>query len=151
MRRKDTERLIQTWFEVSSSAITKALRGMARPPLSLVQIVEDKQSAREKQVRLTPKGIDSICQYVAEVREVVIRTILDVARRFPVIRFDAAMVLAKRPIANAAWKTGKRPSSSYHQEYWRRLRELEAPELDEVVAAAARAELIPGLVAQTLR
>jgi DNA-binding MarR family transcriptional regulator len=56
MRRKDIERLIQTWFEVSSSAITKALRSMARPPLSLVQIVEDPQSAREKQVLLTPKG-----------------------------------------------------------------------------------------------
>src|SRR5262249_23076592 len=29
-------------------------------------------------------------------REAVIRTILDVARRFPIIRFDAAMTLAKR-------------------------------------------------------
>ena len=34
----------------------------------------------------------------AEVREAVIRTILEVARRFPVIRFDAAMVLAKRHV-----------------------------------------------------
>ncbi|HEX7950883.1 MAG TPA: alpha-amylase family glycosyl hydrolase [Candidatus Limnocylindrales bacterium] len=34
----------------------------------------------------------------AEVREAVIRTILDVARRAPIIRFDAAMVLAKRHI-----------------------------------------------------
>ncbi|MHB0923054.1 MAG: alpha-amylase family glycosyl hydrolase [Bellilinea sp.] len=32
----------------------------------------------------------------AEVREKVIQTILDVARRFPIIRFDAAMTLAKR-------------------------------------------------------
>ena len=56
MRRKEIERSIQTWFEVSSSAITKALRSMARPPLSLVQILEDPQSAREKQVLLTPKG-----------------------------------------------------------------------------------------------
>jgi DNA-binding MarR family transcriptional regulator len=56
MRRKDIERSIQTWFEVSSSAITKALRSMARPPLSLVQIIEDPQSAREKQVLLTAKG-----------------------------------------------------------------------------------------------
>src|SRR5215813_11574461 len=45
MRRKDIERLIQTWFEVTSSAITKALRGMARPPLNLMQIVEDRQSS----------------------------------------------------------------------------------------------------------
>ena len=39
----------------------------------------------------------------AEVREQVIRTILDVARRFPVIRFDAAMVLAKRHIQRLWW------------------------------------------------
>jgi hypothetical protein len=30
MRRKDVERLLQNWFEVSSSAITKAICGMAR-------------------------------------------------------------------------------------------------------------------------
>jgi len=34
----------------------------------------------------------------ADVREAVIRTILDVARRAPIIRFDAAMVLARRHI-----------------------------------------------------
>jgi DNA-binding MarR family transcriptional regulator len=66
MRRKDIERLIQTWFEVSSSTITKALRSMARPPLSLVQIVEDPQSAREKQVLLTPKGEQFLETMVAE-------------------------------------------------------------------------------------
>jgi glycosidase len=38
-----------------------------------------------------------------EVREQVIRTILDVARRFPVIRFDAAMVLAKRHVRRLWW------------------------------------------------
>ena len=65
MRRKDIERSIQTWFEVSSPAITKALRSMARPPLSLVQITEDPQSAREKQVRLTPKGERFLATMVA--------------------------------------------------------------------------------------
>ena len=34
----------------------------------------------------------------AEVREAVIQTILDVARHFPIIRFDAAMTLAKKHI-----------------------------------------------------
>ena len=34
-------------------------------------------------------------------------------------------VIAKRPIANAAWKTGTKPASSYHQTYWDRLRKLD--------------------------
>ncbi len=39
----------------------------------------------------------------AEVREHVIQVILDVARRFPVIRFDAAMVLARKHIQRLWW------------------------------------------------
>ncbi|MCS6924544.1 MAG: MarR family winged helix-turn-helix transcriptional regulator [Candidatus Binatia bacterium] len=56
MPRKEIERLLTTWFEISGSAITKALRAMARPPLQLVKLVEDPHSAREKLVLLTPKG-----------------------------------------------------------------------------------------------
>ncbi len=56
MPRKEIERLLSTWYEVSSSAITKALRAMARPPLCFVEIVEDPDSGREKQVFLTPEG-----------------------------------------------------------------------------------------------
>ncbi len=56
MRRKDIERRIRSWFEITSSAITKAIRGMARAPLSLVSVVEDPQSAREKRVVLTSDG-----------------------------------------------------------------------------------------------
>jgi DNA-binding MarR family transcriptional regulator len=66
MRRKEIERAVRTWFEVSSSAITKGLRGMAQPPLSLVSIVEDPQSAREKLVRLTLKGERFLDTMVAE-------------------------------------------------------------------------------------
>ncbi|MEA2578350.1 MAG: hypothetical protein QOD78_1938, partial [Chloroflexota bacterium] len=39
----------------------------------------------------------------AEVREHVIQVILEVARRFPIIRFDAAMVLAKKHIQRLWW------------------------------------------------
>ena len=56
MRRKDIVRLMQSWFEVTNSALSKAIRGMARPPLSLVEIAEDSRSAREKLISLTPKG-----------------------------------------------------------------------------------------------
>jgi DNA-binding MarR family transcriptional regulator len=56
MRRKDIVRLMQSWFEVTNSGLSKAIRGMARPPLSLVELTEDPHSAREKLISLTPKG-----------------------------------------------------------------------------------------------
>src|SRR5206468_803886 len=36
----------------------------------------------------------------------------------PLAREKQMGVIAKRPIANAAWKTGHRPIDSYHHEYW---------------------------------
>jgi DNA-binding MarR family transcriptional regulator len=56
MRRKEIVARLQDWFDVSSPAVTKALRHMARPPLSLVRLVEDAASGREKRVRLTTQG-----------------------------------------------------------------------------------------------
>lgn len=56
MRRKEIVQSMQSWFEVTNSALSKAIRGMARPPLALVQISEDPRSAREKLITLTPKG-----------------------------------------------------------------------------------------------
>jgi len=43
----------------------------------------------------------------------------------PIAREKQMGVIAKRPIANAAWKTGHRPIDSYHHEYWHRLRKLD--------------------------
>jgi DNA-binding MarR family transcriptional regulator len=56
MRRKEIVARLQDWFDVSSPAVTKALRHMARSPLSLVRLVEDAASGREKRVRLTSQG-----------------------------------------------------------------------------------------------
>src|ERR1700738_2534963 len=42
----------------------------------------------------------------------------------PLAREKKIGVIAKRPIANAAWKTGHKPIDSYHHEYWERLRKL---------------------------
>lgn len=75
MRRKEIERSLQTWFEVSSSAITKALRGMSRPPLSLLRIVEDPDSAREKQVVLTAKGEKFVQTMIDEGRRLIGRMV----------------------------------------------------------------------------
>jgi len=42
----------------------------------------------------------------------------------PLAREKQMVVIAKRPIANASWKTGQKPIESYHHEYWERLRKL---------------------------
>lgn len=65
MNRKAIERSLESWFEISGAAITKALRAMALPPLDLVQLVEDPRSGREKIVRLTPKGEAHMMQMIA--------------------------------------------------------------------------------------
>src|SRR5256714_4358758 len=59
-------------------------------------------------------------------------------------------VIAKRPIANAAWKTGHRPIDSYHHEYFERLRKLNYEflqhDLEKSISIALRFTLsIPGV------
>jgi aryl-alcohol dehydrogenase-like predicted oxidoreductase len=60
----------------------------------------------------------------------------------PLARRRGLGVIAKRPLANAAWRTGKKPTSGYHHEYWRRLRELDYDflrgPLSEAIATALR-------------
>lgn len=77
MRRKDIERFIQAWFEVSSAEITRTLRGMARPPLGIVKVVEDPRSGREKQVLLTQKGERLLQDMVERGRQFLRRIIIE--------------------------------------------------------------------------
>ena len=56
LSRKDIERHLDAWFEISGGAITKALRSMASPPLSLLTLAESAHSGREKIVTLTRDG-----------------------------------------------------------------------------------------------
>lgn len=42
----------------------------------------------------------------------------------PIAREKGIGVIAKRPIANAAWKESHKPISSYHHTYWERLNKL---------------------------
>jgi aryl-alcohol dehydrogenase-like predicted oxidoreductase len=48
-------------------------------------------------------------------------------------------VIAKRPIANAAWRYKELPEQQYHQEYWRRLGKLRYDFLGDPAQAAATA------------
>jgi DNA-binding MarR family transcriptional regulator len=68
MRRKDIERLLASWFETSSSTITRALAALARAPLKLVRVVGDRDSGREKRVVLTTKGEQFLSEMATEGR-----------------------------------------------------------------------------------
>ena len=42
----------------------------------------------------------------------------------PLAQAQGMGIIAKRPIANAAWRTGARPADPYHHAYWDRLTQL---------------------------
>ena len=101
-----------------------------------------------------------------DVREAVIRTILEVARRFPVIRFDAAMVLAKRHIARLWWpepgQGGAIPSRSQFamtraafdslmpREFWREVVDRVAVEAPDTLLLAEAFWMMEGYFVRTL-
>lgn len=60
----------------------------------------------------------------------------------PMARAKGMGVIVKRPIANAAWKTGAKPVNAYHHVYWERLQELKydflAGDLEAAISIALR-------------
>jgi glycosidase len=102
----------------------------------------------------------------AEVREAVIQTILHVARQFPVIRFDAAMTLAKRHIERLWFPEpgsgGAIPSRAEHamtkaqfdaaipQEFWREVVDRVAAEAPDTLLLAEAFWLMEGYFVRTL-
>jgi glycosidase len=102
----------------------------------------------------------------ADVREQVIQTILDVARRFPVIRFDAAMVLARRHVRRLWFPEpgagGGIPSRAEHAippaewerlmptEFWRDVVDRVAREVPDTLLLAEAFWLLEGYFVRTL-
>ena len=54
----------------------------------------------------------------------------------PLAREQKLGVIAKRPIANAAWKTGHKPIPSYQHEYWQRLATLKYDFIENIQGPA---------------
>jgi glycosidase len=100
------------------------------------------------------------------VREHVIQVILDVARRFPIIRFDAAMVLAKKHIQRLWWpepgSAGAIPSRAEHaipkaefdrrmpKEFWREVVDRVAAEVPGTLLLAEAFWFLEGYFVRTL-
>jgi glycosidase len=101
-----------------------------------------------------------------EVREAVIQTILHVARKFPVIRFDAAMTLTKRHYQRLWFPEpgtgGAIPSRAEHgmtktefnrympEEFWRQVVDRVAQEAPETLLLAEAFWLLEGYFVRTL-
>jgi glycosidase len=103
----------------------------------------------------------------AEVREAVIRTILHVARQFPIIRFDAAMTLAKEHVRRlwypAPGEGGGIPSRSRYgtmteeafeaampDEFWREVVDRVASEVPDTLLLAEAFWMMEGYFVRTL-
>jgi len=101
-----------------------------------------------------------------EVREHVIQVILDVARRFPIIRFDAAMVLARKHIQRLWWPLPGGgdgiPSRAQHAmsqaefdtrmpvEFWREVVDRVAAEVPGTLLLAEAFWMLEGYFVRTL-
>ena len=103
----------------------------------------------------------------AEVREAVIRTILAVARRFPIIRFDAAMTLARRHVRRLWYpepgRGGAIPSRGRYgamsdeefdaampHEFWREVVDRAAVEAPDTLLLAEAFWMMEGYFVRTL-
>ncbi len=103
---------------------------------------------------------------IPEVREAVIQTILHVARKFPIIRFDAAMTLAKRHY-HRLWfpepgSGGDIPSRAglglpqhtfdevFPEEFWRQVVDRVAQEVPDTLLLAEAFWLMEGYFVRTL-
>ena len=111
MRRKDIERLLQDWFDVSSPAITKALRAMAGPPLGLVRLMEASDSGREKRVFLTPKGERFLLTMVERGRVFLLRLLAQLGEHLSEREVDYGVRFLRAGVAASERVNAQQPSA----------------------------------------
>ena len=71
--RKDIVKLMTNWYDITSSSVSKALRALAKEPLSYITILEDPNSGREKLIEMTPAGKQHCDEMIASACDVIKR------------------------------------------------------------------------------
>lgn len=69
--RKEVERLISSWYELGSPAITKVLKRMAIREEPLITIRDSARSGREKVIQLTPNGKEEIVRMMGRANQTI--------------------------------------------------------------------------------
>ncbi|MFL6530211.1 MAG: aldo/keto reductase [Chthoniobacterales bacterium] len=154
-------------------SIERSLRRMKTDRVDLVQLHSCSESVLRKGEAITAlqtareRGYTRYIGYSGDSRAAkfavecdvfdTLQTSLNIAEQepieltLPIAREKNMGVIAKRPIANAAWKSGHRPIDSYQHTYWDRLRKLDYDfirnrPLEQSIAVALRFTLnVPGV------
>ena len=154
-------------------SIERSLRRMKTDRVDLVQLHSCSESVLRKGEAITAlqtareRGYTRYIGYSGDSRAAkfavecdvfdTLQTSLNIAEQepieltLPIAREKNMGVIAKRPIANAAWKSGHRPIDSYQHTYWDRLRKLDYDfirnrPLEQSIAMALRFTLsVPGV------